>query len=184
MKVKHKDVRVRISKRILWVGPQAYPLSQVVRVHPVELRLKRIAVLREFGRRAGATIGIAVLGLLAMAVAGRAVPLLFWVVFWLIVGGILLFHTVHLARLLRLPKLYVLRVAMAGSGRDQAAVMSTDESQIDDLTTQVADAIDNPAAEYEIRVDNIEFVYGDKIDGDKVDGDKVLGNESIFEGFN
>ena len=177
MKVKRKDVHVRISRRILWVGPQAYPLSHVVRVHPVELRLKRTAVLIEYGRRAGATIALAVLGLIAVPCVGRSLPVALWVAFWLIAGGLLTFHTVQLVRLLRLPKIYVLRVAMAGS--EQAAVVSTDQAQIQDLTTQVTDAIDDPAAEYEVRVDNIEFVYGDK-----VDGDKVLGDKKIFEGSN
>jgi hypothetical protein len=178
MKVKHKDVRVRISKRILWVGSQAYPLSHVVRVHPVSLRLRRTAVLREFGRRCGPTIVIAVVGLLAE----RAVSVPLRVLFWLIVGGLLSYHVYQLVRLLRLPRLYVLRIAMAGS--EQAAVVSTDEAQIDDLTTQVTDAIDNPAAEYEVRVDNIEFISGDKIDGDKIGGDKVFGNKKIFQGSN
>jgi hypothetical protein len=177
MKVKHKDIRVRISRRILWVGPQAYPLSQVVRVHPVELRLKRLPILMDFGRRGGATIALAVLGLIAVSCAGRALPTAAWVVYWLVVGGLLAFHIAQLVRLWRLPKMYVLRVAMAGS--EQAAVVSTDKKKIDDLTTQVADAIDNPAAEFEVRVDNIEFVYGDK-----VDGDKVLGDKTIFEGSN
>jgi hypothetical protein len=177
MKVKHTDVHVRISRRILWVGPQAYPLSQVVRVHPVELKLRRIAAVREFGRRAGATIALTFLGLIAMACVGRSLPAEIWVVFWLVAAGLLALHTAQLVRLLRLPKLYVLRVAMAGS--EQAAVVSTDKQLIHDLTTEVADAIDNPAAEYEVRVDNIEFVYGDK-----VDGDKVLGDKNIFSGVN
>lgn len=175
MKVKHNDVRVRISRRILWVGEQAYPLSQVVRVHPAELRLRRTAAVKEFGRRAGATIALAVLGLVAISCLGRAVPTSVWVVFWLITGAMVAVHSARLIRLLRLPKLYVLRVAMAGS--EQAAVVSTDRRKIYDLTAQVADAIDNPAAEYEVRVDNIEFVLGDK-----VDGDKVLGDKKIFEG--
>src|SRR4051794_22244652 len=79
MKVKHKDVRVRISRRILWVGPQAYPLSQVVRVHPVQLRLKRVPILVDFGRRSGATIALAVLGVIAMACLGRTLPIAVWV---------------------------------------------------------------------------------------------------------
>jgi hypothetical protein len=177
MKVKHKEVRVRISRRILWVGPQAYPLSQVVRVQPVEVRLKRTAVLMEFGRRTGALFVLAVIGMIATVRVGGDLPVALWSAFWLISGGLLAFHTSRLIRLLRLPKLYVLRVAMAGS--EQAAVVSTDKDLIHDLTTQVADAIDNPAAEFEVRVDNIEFVVGDK-----VDGDKVLGDKKIFEGTN
>jgi hypothetical protein len=177
MKVKHNDIRIRISRRILWVGQQAYPLSQVVRVHPGELRLRRTAALKDFGRRAGATIALAFLALIAMVCVGRTVPVQVWVVLWLIAGVLVTTHSVRLIRLLRLPKLYVLRVSMAGS--EQAAVVSTDKAKIYDLTAQVADAIDNPAAEFEVRVDNLEFVYGDK-----VDGDKVLGDKNIFEGAN
>jgi hypothetical protein len=173
MKVKHKDIHVRISRRILWVGPQAYPLSQVVRVYPQELRLRRTAAVKDFGRRAGATIGLAVVGLIATSCVGRTLPAGIWVAFWLVVAGLLALHTAQLIRLLRLPKLYVLRVAMAGS--EQAAVVSTDEDIISDLITQVADAIDNPAAEFEVHVDNIIF-------GDKVEGDQVLGDKTIFAG--
>ncbi|WP_030434612.1 DUF6232 family protein [Actinoplanes subtropicus] len=177
MKVKRTAVRVRISRRILWVGSEAYPLSHVVRIHPVQLRLKRLPIFVDFGRRAGATIMFAVLGAIAMAKLGRALPTAAWVVFWPIVGGLLVFHLAGLVRLLRLPRVYVLRVAMAGS--EEAAVVSTDKAQIDELTMQVTDAIDNPAAEFEVRVDNLEFVYGDK-----VGGDKVLGDKKIFEGSN
>lgn len=175
MKVKHKDVRVRISRRILWVGSQAYPLSQAVRVHPDELKLRRGPILMNFGRRSGATIALAALGLGGMACIGRSVPIAVWVAYWLVAGGLLAFHVTTLVRLLRLPKMYVLRVSMAGS--EQATVVSTNKRQIDDLTMEVADAIDNPAAEFEIRVDNIEFIHGDR-----VDGDKVLGDKTIFEG--
>lgn len=175
MRVKHTDVRVRVSRRILWVGSQAYPLPQIVRIQPAQVRLRRGAATKEFARRAGATLALAVLGLIAMACAGRLLPVGVWVVFWAAIVGLLVLHGTRLGRLLRLPRLYVLRIATAGS--EHAAVVSTDRAKIYDLATEVADAIDNPEAEFEVRVDNLEFVYGDK-----VDGDKVLGDKTIFEG--
>jgi hypothetical protein len=177
MRVKHKDVHVRISRRILWVGSQAYPLAHVVRIQPAEVRLRRIPAVKDFFRRVGATLALAALGLIAMACAGRIVPTSVWVVFWLCAAALLIFHSVRLIRLLLLPKLYVLRVATAGT--EHAAVVSTDREKIHDLAGQVADAIDNPEAEFEVRVDNIEFIYGDK-----VGGDKVLGDKTVFEGAN
>ena len=47
---------------------------------------------------------------------------------------------------------------------------------IDDLQGRVVDAIDDPAAQFSMRVENI---YGDTVFGDKVAGDLVAGNKNV-----
>jgi hypothetical protein len=178
MRIKHKGVDFRISRRTLWVGMQAYPLQMVTRVRPIEYSPNRRKMILAYGRRAGAWIGLAAAGLLALACLGSAVPIAVHVLYAVVVLGMLTFHTVRLFRNLTLPTLYVLSVATAGTAH--AALVSTDRDLIHDLTYRVVDAIDNPAVEYAVRVDNIEIVRGDKIDGDKYEGDHVEGDKSIF----
>jgi hypothetical protein len=172
MRVKHKDVEFRISRRTLWVGMQAYPLQNVTRVRPVELSPNRGRLLLRYGRKTGAWFGLGVAGLLAVACLGDAVPPAVTGAYAVVVLGVLAVHTVRLVRRLTYPTLHVLSVATAGS--PHAALVSTDKSLIHELTRRVVDAIDNPAIEYAIRVDHIDIVHGDKYDGDRVEGDKII----------
>jgi hypothetical protein len=180
MRVKHKDVDVRISRRTLWVDLQAYPLSQVTRVQPLEFTPNRRRMVLTYGRKAMATAGLGVVGLIFLGCLGEAVPPAASVVFAAVMLAIFVAHIVRLVRGLTRPTLYVLSVATAGS--PHAAVVSTDKALIHNLSRWVVDAIDNPSAEFEIRVDHIEIVQGDKVHGDKFGGDRVDGDK-ILEGW-
>ena len=180
MKVQHKEVDVRISRRTLWVGMQAYPLPQVTRVQPIEVIPNRGRVTLKYGRRAAATIGLGLVGLILLSCLGNSVPPAVSGAYAVMMLAILVVHTVRLVRGLTRTPLYVLSVATAGSPR--AAVVSTDKDLIYDLTHRVVEAIDNPSAEFEIKVDHIEIVHGDKVSGDKFGGDRVEGDK-ILDGW-
>jgi hypothetical protein len=65
-----KDVEVRISRRTLWVDTQAYPLGNVTRVRPLEIRPRRRVIVTAYLRQAGACL---LLGVVGLAVRRRAV---------------------------------------------------------------------------------------------------------------
>jgi hypothetical protein len=181
MRLQHRDVNVRISRRTLWVGLQAYPLHNVTRVRPMEVKLNYRAVALGYGRKASAWAGLGVVGLTVLACLGEAAPIGVSVVFAVVILGMLTLHTVRLIRRLTMPKLYALSVATTGDVR--AALVSTDKDQIYELTNRVVDAIDNPALEYAIKIDNIETIFGDKVGGDKVGGDKIDGDKIVADGW-
>jgi hypothetical protein len=177
MRAKHKNVDVRISRRVLWVDEQAYPLAQVTRVQPIELTPNRRRMALAYGRKAGATVGLGMVGLVILSCLGEAAPPAAWVVLAVAILAMLTPHTVRLVRGLTRPALHVLSVATAGT--PHAALASTDKELIQDLAHRVVDAIDNPSAEFEIRVDHIDIVHGDKVDGGKYGGDRVEGDKIL-----
>jgi hypothetical protein len=176
MRVKTEEVDFRISRRILWVGSNAYPLPQVSSVRPIEVIPRRGRMLAQYGRRAGATVVVGFVGLTISACLGRAVPPVVDAVVAVAMVGVVVWHTVELIRRLRRGRLYVLRVSTAGN--QHSALVSRNRELIEDLTRRVADAIDNPAAEFAISVENLEIVKGDKYGGDHVEGDKYFGDWS------
>jgi hypothetical protein len=172
MKVKHEEITFRISRRILWVGSTAYPLQHVSSVRSIEVVPRRGRMLTAYGRRAGATLVVGLAGLTMLACLGRAVPSMLAVLFTIAVLGVLAWHTVDLVRWLRRGRLYVLRVSVAGS--QHRALVSQDRELIDDLSRRVVDAIDNPAAEFQISVENLEIVSGNKYGGHHIIGDQYV----------
>ena len=171
-----ETIEVRISKRVLWVGQAAYPLPNVTQVELVEFRANRWRAVRRFLRDSRAPIALGCLALLLLGCASapaavfNAVALVV-----LLVEGILVYR---LARWLTLRPLYVLRVQMAGASR--AAVVSRDKPKIDELRFRVVEAIDNPASEYKVWIDNI--VGGDLIHGDAIGGDKLVnGDKTVYQ---
>jgi hypothetical protein len=180
MRTKHKEIEFKISRRVLWVGLEAYPLQQVTRVRPIEITPNRKKMALRYVRQAGATAGLGLVGLVALSCLGQAVPPTVAVVFAATVLAVLVWHTVRLVQGLTHPPLHVLSVATAGTAR--AALVSDDKALIHDLTRRIVEAIDNPSVEFEIKVDNFEVVHGDKVMGDKFGGDRVEGDK-ILEGW-
>lgn len=174
MRTRHRDVEFRISRRMLWVDMEAFPLHMVTRVRPIEITPNRPKIFIAYARKAAALIGLGVLGLLLLSCVGSAVPNWLTGVVATVLAVAFLAQTTRAIRLLTRPALYVLSVATAGTAR--AALVSEKRDLIYDLTERVAEAIDNPAMEYAIHVEHIEgdLVTGDKYSGDRVDGDKLV----------
>ncbi len=172
MKVRHSHIDFRISRRTLWVGSKAYPLHMITLVEPLELTPNRKRMAVAYVKQAGATFGLGLAGLVVLSCAGTSASPTVWGIFVLVVFGLLAMQTVQLVRGLSLASLYILKIRTAGTAH--AALVSRDQKLIFELTHRVVDAIDNPKAEFEIRVDHLDIVHGDKVFGDKVLGDKVL----------
>lgn len=172
MRIKHEFVDFRISRRTLWVGMQAYPLQQVTRVRPIEVKPRPGRIVATYGRRAGATLGLGMVVLLFLSCLGGTAPPSSTVIVCLLTLAALAVHTARLIHGLTRPALHILSVSTAGSPR--AALVSTDRQLIHDLTFRVVDAIDNPAAEFQIQVEHLEFTAGDRYGGDHVERDKIV----------
>jgi hypothetical protein len=161
-----ESIEIRISKRVLWVGESAYPLPNVAHVRAVEYRVRRWRVTKRFARKSGASFALGLLALLVLSCASAPTTML--VVVGLTVLAVDGFQVYRLVQRLTWPPLHVLRVEMAGTSR--TAVVSRDKSTIDELRLRVVNAIDNPAVEYAVWIEN---VIGDVIGGDVVNGDKL-----------
>lgn len=175
MKVKHKDIEFRISRRTLWIGVRAFPLHMIASVEPVEIKLRRGRIVSGYLRQAGSWIGLGFVGLLILGCLGDAVPTAVTGAFVVVVLGALTFHTVLLIRNLNLPSLHILSVTTAG--RAHAALVSTDKNLIDGLARRVVYAIDNPAMEYAIRVEHLEIAQGDIVHGNRYGGHHIEGDQ-------
>lgn len=177
MRITRKDIEFRISRRTLWIDDHAYPLAGVTRLRRDELKPNRSRMLMRYGRQVAACLGLGAMALVLLGCLGQAVPSAVYLVLALLVLGFVLARTVRLARHLSLPRMYVLSIATAGSNHE--AVISTDKNLIDDLIHRVVDAIDNPALEYMIKIDNLEITHGDKVFGSKYEGDDVHGSKIL-----
>jgi hypothetical protein len=173
MNVDKKNIEVRISKRVLWVGSSAYPLSMVTNFEPVEFTINHWRVLVRGGRRAGA-VGALGFFLMLLLSCGNAPEGALWVVLLATLAAFVS-QIVVLVRNLARPPIYALRVQLAGSSR--TAVASQEKAKIDDLFTHMADALDNPALEYAVWIENVN---GDVIGGDKIGGDKVGADKTVY----
>ena len=176
MGIKHIGVDVRINRRTMWVGSKVYPLAHVTRVEPFEIVPRRGRILTAYGRKAGSWLALGLLGLLALACAGDAVPPLVTVAYGLVVLGVLAGCTVQIIRRLTTVTLYVLRISTSGSPHE--VVASWDQDEILSLRDQVVAAIDDPEVSYAVHIDHID-VTGDAVFGDKT-GDIIGGDKNTY----
>lgn len=164
MSYKREVIDVRVSRRILWVGAEAYPLHNIARAQTIKLVVNRGAAIRSFVKSLLLWAILGAAGVLAINAAGsnstntsnitnarNAV-----VAVALLMVGVSLFK---LVRTLSTRKLYALVIETAGTPR--TALVGTDENVVGRLVYQIMDAIDNPQAEFQLRVEN--FHVGDKI---------------------
>ncbi len=166
-------VNLRVGKRLLWVGDAYYPLQNVARVYTLTIHPRRKEAVVLFVKRL-LLIGTVTtfLGLLAAMIGafgddgggGGSGGLIALVV---IVGvAALIYSVVEMAKVLGAPSLFVL--AVETSGLSTAVVTSPHPDQLRRLAHQIADAIENPAAEFEVRVDTItisptHYYFGDNV---------------------
>jgi hypothetical protein len=149
-------IKVRVSKRVLWVDADAYPLHNIASARRVETKRRWWKAIEQFLKQAvPLAIAFAVLGVvphdgryrdgIALVQAGLAVA-------FLAVLGLLL------RRLLR-RKVYALVIDT--SGASSTPLFSRDEDVIIDLIERITDAINNPEAEFQVLVDQRHI--GDRI---------------------
>lgn len=162
-------VNLRVSRRLLWVGDAYYPLQNIARVYTLTIHPRRKdAVLLFLKRLLGIGAVATLLGLLAGLIdsssGGGSAGLTVFVV--IISVAALIYCLVEMLKVLGAPSHYVL--AVETSGPSTAVVTSPDRGHLRRLAQQIADAIENPKAEFEVRVDTIaispkHYYFGDNV---------------------
>ncbi|WP_318212050.1 DUF6232 family protein [Streptomyces sp. SJL17-1] len=134
-------LRLRVSRRMLWVGPAAFPLHNITRVEAFKLKPDRVAALLRFLKWLLVAIVIyAVLNGLSdgeVSIGDDSGPLLFVVLVAL---------AVYLGKELFEPAKPVLLVEMSSGSAVLVTLPSMEELR--DIAGLIAKAIDNPAAEF------------------------------------
>ncbi|MFM9368827.1 DUF6232 family protein [Streptomyces sp. Da 82-17] len=164
-----------MSKRLLWVGEAYYPLQNVARVHTVTIHPRRKEAVLLFVKRVLAIVLLlVVLGLLAAAIdtansfgedeggGGAGLSALVLVV----AVGAFIYYLIEMLKVLGAPSYYVL--AVETNGPSHAVVTSSSTELLRNIAQQIAEAIENPRAEFEVRVEKISispkhYYYGDSV---------------------
>jgi len=153
MRFKHESVDVRISRRILWFNSEAYPLAHITRTNTLTWEPKRGTAIKKYVY--SVLMWVLIAGLVSSAApVAAAVVVDVAVVTWLVV------KTIRFVKFLQV-KLYELVIeTAAGSNR---ALISDRAGVVVEIANQITDALNNPMAEYQIRVDNLQVGNGDII---------------------
>ncbi|WP_308407379.1 DUF6232 family protein, partial [Streptomyces platensis] len=163
-------VDLRVSKRLLWVGDAYYPLQNVARVYTLTLHPRRAEAVLLFAKRL-LLLGMATVFLLLLAAttgfgssgddSGGLTALVV-----IAVGAALVYSVVEMLKVLSAAPHFVLAVETTGSS--SAVVTSPDPDQLRRLAHQIAHAIENPAAEFTVRVNTVDvspkhYYFGDNV---------------------
>jgi len=170
-------VGLRVSKRLLWIGDAYYPLRNLARVYTLTIRPRRKEAVLLFVKRL-LIIGAVttVLALLAAMIdsssrggldssgSGGSGGLSVLVVIAAVAA--LIYSLVEMLSVLGAPAHFVL--AIETSGPSTAVVSGRQPDQLRQLAHQIADAIENPEAEFTVQVDTItispkHYYFGDNV---------------------
>ncbi|MFF8591543.1 DUF6232 family protein [Streptomyces sp. NPDC015220] len=162
-------VDLRVSKRLLWVGGAAYPLQNITRVHTFVLTPRRWEATMRFLKRLAIILSVAfaltILGgitsIASQDAAGTIVTLV-----WLGSVAAIVLSLVELVGVLSAASQYVL--AVETSGPSMALVTSPAPQYLDQLVGSVVQAIENPEAEFHVRVERLlvnpkNYYFGDSV---------------------
>ncbi|MEV8331964.1 DUF6232 family protein [Streptomyces niveus] len=168
-------VTLRVSKRLLWVGDGYYPIQNIARVYTLTIHPRRKEAVLLFAKRLLLTGAVTILlGLLAAAIDASSdfgsgdnasAPGLTALVLIVAVAA-LIYSLVEMLKVLGAPSHFVL--AVETSGLSSAVLTSPHPDQLRRLAQQIADAVENPQAEFEVRVDTItispaHYYFGDNV---------------------
>ncbi|MFF2958153.1 DUF6232 family protein [Streptomyces sp. NPDC057963] len=158
------SVDLRVSRRLLWVGEAAYPLHNITRVHTFVLRPKRMEAFTSFLKWLGITFVAFILlqnstyddssangssGALLLPAVAVAIGLV-----------------VHLVKELSASSEHVL--AVETSSTSTALVTLPNPDQLRQLVVYLVNAIENPEAEFQVRVERVlvnpkNYHFGDNV---------------------
>ncbi|MEU1805758.1 DUF6232 family protein [Streptomyces sp. NPDC019937] len=168
-------VNLRVSRRLLWVGEAYYPIQNIARVHTLTIHPRRKEAVALFVKRLLLIGAVMIfLGLLAAAIDssggfgsndGGGSPGLTALVL-IVAAAALIYSLMEMIKVLSAPSHFVL--AVETSGLSTAVVTSPHPDQLRWVAHQIADAIENPTAEFEVRVDTItvsptHYYFGDNV---------------------
>lgn len=144
MSVRHESINVRVSKRILWFGSEAYPLPNITRTNTLTLEPQRGPAIRQY-------LLMVVVVLFAMGIVASAAPGA--IAALVIVAGVgwIVFRTIRLVEFLKLTLYELVIETAAGSNR---GLITDNPAVVTDLSFRITDAINNPHAEFQLQVEN------------------------------
>jgi molybdopterin converting factor small subunit len=162
----NEAIEVRISRQVLWVGAEAYPLRNIARAQTITLVPDRWRACRRYLTAVVFWVLLGVAAVAAIKVASRlnggqgSNPLHAAAVGALVLAlALFAVSTIRLIRVLSARTYYALVIETAGTPR--RALVSTDGNLVRELVRQIMKAIDDPQAEFRQTV--INHHYGDKI---------------------
>ncbi|MFE3600719.1 DUF6232 family protein [Streptomyces sp. NPDC059096] len=146
---------VQVSRGILWVGAETYPLRNIARTSMKELVPDRRKAKMHFAKTL-----VRDLFLMLIAFGIMQASTLFGTLILLLALGLIARGVIALQRTLAAPTLHVLELTT--SGTPQTALTSDDKKQMDQVFHQIMEAMDNPEVQfrYEMQTFNIN---GDSI---------------------
>ncbi|MER6626941.1 DUF6232 family protein [Streptomyces sp. NPDC000987] len=160
-------VDLKVSRRLLWVGEAAYPLHNISRVHTFVLKPKRTEAVNEFLKWTALT-AVALVAVQAISQdassrsqengSARGLGALGLVV---VIG---LF--VRMLKMWNTPPEHVLAVETASGST--SLVTLPDPAQLRQLVLYIVNAIENPGAEFHVRVASLQvnpknYQFGDTV---------------------
>lgn len=161
MSLTHEAVDVRVSKRILWFGNEAYPLPNITRTNTRMLTPDRGAAIRKF------VISAAVWMFVGAVVVGVAPGVLTTLVYL----GVLGWQVYRLVKLVEFLKLTLFELVIETASGSHRGLVSPDGAVVTDLSLRITDAINNPDAEFRMQLQHFH-VGGDYV---KVNGTGNIG---------
>lgn len=162
MPPKHKTVDIRVSRRILWFGTEAYPLHHITRTNTRKLPIKRGLVMKRYAASVAPWLAVAAV---MLVVAPELIAALAVVA----ILALIVFKTIRLIEFLNL-RLHELVIETAAGSH--TGLVSDNETVVSDLAIRITDAINNPLAEFQIQVE--KFHVGDNVN---MSGDHNIGKE-------
>jgi hypothetical protein len=160
--MKSERIEVGVRQRVLWIGSEAYPLSNISRVSSADVVYRKGAAV---GRFIGITLFWVLLGVIVLVglfVGGvlqtdEQTDLAIKAVGG-IAGLLILVQLVKLLSLLTRRRLWALIIETAGA--THRAVISGDRHLIDTLVREIVTAINDPSQTFSHTINNI--VMGDQ----------------------
>lgn len=153
-------INVKISRRVLWIGSDAYPLQNIARAQTLTITPPRQTPIKEYLKAAVGWIILGIVVTVALTFVGlhnsTAVGLL-----WIIILVVLVVRTFRLISALRNKSKNYYALIIETAGTPNTALISPDANVVIELVHEIMDAIDNPQAEYSQQVTNVHL--GDKI---------------------
>ncbi|MFD9289214.1 DUF6232 family protein [Streptomyces sp. NPDC060030] len=159
-----------MTKGLLWVGEAAYPLRNLARVYTVDVIPNRAKAWRQFWWRAGILFGL----LLVV----KQIDSMVAAILLINPGGLaLVYFTIRLLIVIKSKDYYAL--AAETCGQSTAMVTAADRGHLRSLAFAITEAIDNPAAEFQMQVQAINFNPRHYHTGDNVNMYGGVGNTGV-----
>ncbi|MGW6361777.1 DUF6232 family protein [Streptomyces sp. NPDC055092] len=162
-------MNLRVSNKLLWIGGAAYPLHNITRVYTFMLRPRKKEAVNRFltilAITLAVTLALTVLSALtAVASSDLAGGLLNLV--WSCALAVIIYALVEMSKVLGAQSRFVM--AVETSGMSTALVTSRNPEHLNQLVNYTAHAIDNPQAEFQVRVEALSvsprhYHFGDNV---------------------